>query len=252
MFSDKLFSDDVFADMPVSVHEEVPLSALQIFMEEGVPLVSPVIDRIVRRSNDELVFMDRRMGEVSVLSREVWDPLIQSDTWDVRLSHGDTEWFCLLYSAGSGSVGNETMAIRLDGQGLDHCRGVVWDPGIVGQQCVYVCYDCLCLMALFREVMLSVIDWAAWSFWTGTESGYCRTITWELGYLGSINPPCDVDRLFDRNAWQIKEIEVVVTADRSDNNRFQRCACVRGTSLGVLSAGRIMSMVIGLVIALIG
>ena len=32
----------------------------------------------------------------------------------------------------------------------------------------------------------------------------------------------------------------------SDSNRFQRCACVRGTSLGVLSAGRIMIMVIGL------
>ena len=41
-----------------------------------------------------------------------------------------------------------------------------------------------------------------------------------------------MDRLCDRNAWLIKEIEVVVTADGSDNNIFQRCACVRGTSLG--------------------
>ena len=32
----------------------------------------------------------------------------------------------------------------------------------------------------------------------------------------------------------------------NDNNRVQRCACVRGTSLGVLSAGRIALMVIGL------
>ena len=32
----------------------------------------------------------------------------------------------------------------------------------------------------------------------------------------------------------------------SSNNTFRRCACVRGTSLGVLSAGRIMMMVIGL------
>ena len=96
--------------------------------------------------------MNRWMGEVSVLSREVWEPPIQSDTWDVRLSHGDTEWFCRLYSAGSGSVGNKTMAIRLDGYGVDHWRGVVWDPVIVGQQCVHVCYDCLCLIALFRKV----------------------------------------------------------------------------------------------------
>ena len=32
----------------------------------------------------------------------------------------------------------------------------------------------------------------------------------------------------------------------NDNNRVQRYACVPGTSLGVLSAGRIASMVIGL------
>ena len=34
--------------------------------------------------------------------------------------------------------------------------------------------------------------------------------------------------------------------DGNDNNRFQRCACVRWTSLGVLSTGRITIMVIGL------
>ena len=32
-----------------------------------------------------------------------------------------------------------TIAIRLDGKGLDHWRGVVWGPGIVGQQCAYMC-----------------------------------------------------------------------------------------------------------------
>ena len=138
------------------------------------------------------------------------------------------------------------MAVRLDGKGLGHWRGVVWDPGIVGQQCLHMCYDCLCLMALFHKVMLLVHDWAAWSLWTETESGYCRTITWELGYLGSINPPCVVDRLCDRNEWQIKELEVVVMPDGSDNNRFQRCACVSGTTLGVFSAGRITFMMIRL------
>ena len=34
-------------------------------------------------------------------------------------------------------------------------------------------------------------------------------------------------------------------ADESDNDKFQRCVCVRGSSLGGLSAGRITSMVIG-------
>ena len=69
-------------------------------------------------------------------------------------------------------------------------------------------------------------------FGGGTESGYCRTITWELGYLGSLSSPCDVDRLCDRNAWQIKELAVVVMTDGNDDNRLQRCACVCRTSLG--------------------
>ena len=45
---------------------------------------------------------------------------------------------------------------------VDHWRGVIWNPGIVGQQRVYVCYDCLCLMALFRAMRLLIQDWAGW------------------------------------------------------------------------------------------
>ena len=47
-----------------------------------------------------------------------------------------------------------------------------------------------------------------------------------------------MDRLCGRNEWQIKELEVVVMPGGSDNNRFQRCACVRGTALGVLFRGK--------------
>ena len=68
------------------------------------------------------------------------------------------EWLCLLYSASSGSAQDNSVAARLDCTGLDHWRGIVWDPGIVGQQCLHVCYDCLCLMALFRDAMLLVHD----------------------------------------------------------------------------------------------
>ena len=38
----------------------------------------------------------------------------------------------------------------------------------MGQQCLHVYCDSLCLMALFRDVMLLVHDWAALSTWTGT------------------------------------------------------------------------------------
>ena len=244
-FSDKLFSEEVLADTPVSVHEEMPMLALQVFTDVGAPLIPPVIDQPVRRNMDGLVCKDKRMDEISVFSCPICDPSIHNGTWDMECSHGDTEWVCRLYSAGTGSVDNGTVAIKLDGQSLDHWRGVVWDPGIVGQQCLHGCYDCLCLMVLFRSVMLLVHDWAEWCVWTETKTGYCRTIAWELGYMGSIHPPCDVDRLSDRNAWQIKEFTVLVMTDGDDSNRHQRCACVRGTSLGILCAGRILLMVIG-------
>ena len=38
---------------------------------------------------------------------------------------------------------------------------------------------------------------------------------------------------------------MVIRLDWDENNSPQRCACMRGTSLGVLSAGRIPHMVIG-------
>ena len=63
----------------------------------------PDIDRIVRIDN-QLVLMDRRMGEAAVLSMEICDPPIHSNTLDARISQGDTEWLCLLYSASSGSA----------------------------------------------------------------------------------------------------------------------------------------------------
>ena len=210
-----------------------------------MPLVSPVMDQDVRRIKDKLISQDIRMDEVSVLPWPICDPPIYRGTSDMGLSQGDTKWFCLLSSADAGSVDNGTMVRRLGGQGLDHWRGVVWDPGIVGQQGLHVCYDCLCMMALIRAVMSLVHDWAVWSVWTGTVSGYCRTITWEVGYLRRLHLFCDVDRWCDHMVWQIKGSVVVVMTDRNDNNRLQRCACVRGTSLGVLSAGRIPIMVIG-------
>ena len=115
----------------------------------------------------------------------------------------------------------------------------------MGSHALSVCNDCLCLMALFRAVMSSLHDWAEWSVWTGTGSGYYRTITWEGGYLPRLCPPCDVDRLCDYMAWQINGPVMIVMLDWDEHNSPQRCAGKRGTSLGVLSAGRIPRIVIG-------
>ena len=170
VFSDKLFSDEVPADRPVSDGEELTVSVLQVFTDEGAPLVHPVKDRIVRMDNNELALMNRRMGEALVLSVEIGAPLIHGNTLDAGISQGDTEWLYLLYSA--------SLRSARDSKGLDHWKRVVWDPGIVGQYYLHVCCDCLCLMALFHEMMLFAHDWAVCSLWTGAVSRFCRTITW--------------------------------------------------------------------------
>ena len=92
--------------------------------------------------------MDSRIDEVSVLSLKICDPSVHSDDLDIGISDGDTEWLCLLHFASSGNAWNNSVAARVDCRGLDHWRGIVWDPGIMGQQCLLVCCDCLCLMAL--------------------------------------------------------------------------------------------------------
>ena len=116
----------------------------------------------------------------------------------------------------------------------------------MGKLCLHVYNDCLCLIALFRDAMILVHDWAALSTRIGTEIGYCRTIAWELGCLGSINPPCDVDRFFSCDVWQIKELEEVVTPGGGDDILFLLCTCGSGISVGVIAPGMLPIRVIGL------
>ena len=70
----------------------------------------------------------------------------------------------------------------------------------------------------------------------------------KLGWLRSPIMPCDVDRLCAEMKRQIKEVQgdvVVEMTDKDDNNRLQRCAEGRGSSLGVFSAGKIPILEIG-------
>ena len=79
-----------------------------------------------------------------------------------------------------------------------------------------------------------------------TEIGHCQSYTWELGYLGSIYPPCDVDWFFGRDEWQIKGQEAVVMTCGDDVMRFLRCTCERVTSVCVVYPGMFLILVIGL------
>ena len=114
---------------------------------------------------------------VWVLPLTVCNSQFRSDALDVTLLSEGMAWLCFLSSTDvkTGEVG--AMSMDLGGQSMDHRRGVMWNPGIVGQQRAYVCYDCLCLMVLFRAMRLLIQDWAGWPVWTGMIPGYCRTIT---------------------------------------------------------------------------
>ena len=109
---------------------------------------------------------------------------------------------------------------------------------------ISVCYDCLCLMALFRTVMSLARYWAVEIVWTGPDEGSCRSMAWEERYLPWLYPPCVVDRLCGYMT-EIKVPGFVLMLNRDRNNSTRWCACVRGASLGVFSVGRISHKLIG-------
>ena len=197
------------------------------------PVTDRPVQRTVKRSVGRSVGWDDRMDKVSVLSCPVCDPPIRIDVTNAALTHYTR--VCLLYPAGTGDF----MGGSVDGRRLDH-----WRTGIVDSRALSVCYDCLCLMALFRAVMSLVHHWAEWSVWTGIDAGYCRTIIWEERYLPLLHPPCVVDRLCGYST-KIKVLGFVFMLNRDRDISPRRCACMRGTSMGVLSTGRIPLMVIG-------
>ena len=59
---------------------------------------------------------------------------------------------CLLCPDGTVDL-RDLRGASLDDHRMDHSRTVSWDPGIVDSRTLSVCYDCLCLMTLFRTVI---------------------------------------------------------------------------------------------------
>ena len=66
---------------------------------------------------------------------------------------------------------------------MDHSRTISWDPGIADSRTISVCYDCLCLMALFWTVMYLAHYWAEMIVWTGPDQGSGRSMAWREQYL---------------------------------------------------------------------
>ena len=88
----------------------------------------------------------------------------------------------------SGYSGNNSVAAGLMCHSLAHCKSFVWDPGHAPGQSIHMCCDCLCVIALFRVVMLLVHDWAVCSTRIGSGIGFCRTNTCDVGGLMPIYP----------------------------------------------------------------
>ena len=98
---------------------------------------------------------DCDLNMISIADREI-------DVYSRRL--------CLLYPDGMAD-----LRILRDGSvndhRMDHSRTVIWDPGIAESRTLSVCYDCLCLMTLFRTVMYLAHYWAERIVWTGPDEG---------------------------------------------------------------------------------
>ena len=71
----------------------------------------------------------------------------------------------------------------VDVRGLSHRHKVSWDPGIAESRPLAVCYDCLCLIFLFRTVMSLSYDWDEVFGWIGHDGGYDCSPAGALQYL---------------------------------------------------------------------
>ena len=95
------------------------------------------------------------------------------------------DMFCLLIFSSPGNVVSLPIADGPDWKGLAHGRGIVWDPGIVGLPRLRLCCDCLCLIPLFRDVLLFVCGQTDSSARFLKNIGDWRTIIWKLRLFGN-------------------------------------------------------------------
>ena len=133
----------------------------------------------------------------------------------------------------------------VDVRRLNHRHMVSWDPGVADSRPLVVCYDCLCLISLFRTVMSLSYDWDEVFGWIGHDEGYHYSPAGALGYL----PRCLYSPLvMDRIRQYLTEIKVPGWSLMLSETMYmgaRRCVCTRGTPPGVLSAGRISLTLIG-------
>ena len=139
-----------------------------------IAMIPPVMNRQFEQTNSESVDGDACNGRLCLLYPESVVDL--QDLWDGYVKR----------------------------RGLNHWHTVSWDLGVADYRVLSVCYDCLCLMGLFRTVISLARDCVEVFVWTGHDEGSCHSTGWEQWYLPRIYPPCVVHRL----GGYLKEIKV--------------------------------------------
>ena len=158
---------------------------------------------------------------------------------DMYLAH-----LCLLGRPGVDNIRKRNKEY-VDIQRLNHRHTVSWDLGVTDSRPLAVCYDCLCLISLFRTVMSLPYDWDGVFGWIGHDDGYDCSPAGALGYL----PRCLYSLLvMDRMTQYLTEIKGPggsLVLSKTMYTGARRCVCTRGTPPGVFSAGRISLALIG-------
>ena len=108
-----------------------------------------------------------------------------------------------------------------------------------------LCFDCLCLIPLFRDVLLFVHGLTDSSARFLMNIGDWRIIAWELGSLGRDHLPNYATLSFSWDGWQIKGLETVVMPRWANDDLSLLCVRVRGTPVGVIAPVKAEILVIG-------
>ena len=200
---------------------------------------------------------DSRTHAFSVLPQDSSDPSGESgpiDSGGLTICPQDTiadvrmcdDMLCLLNFSSPGNYVHLPVVGGPHWRGLTHCWGIVWDPGIVGIPHLRLCCDCLCLIALCRDVLLFVRGQAYSSSLFQKDIGGWRTIDWELGSLGRVHPSCQAALSFCLDVKQIKGLEMVIRPRWADDILSLQGVSVRGTPVGVIAPVGAAILVIGL------
>ena len=104
----------------------------------------------------------------------------------------------------------------------------------MGTPRLIVCCDCLCLIALFRNILLCDRELSCLPTLVLKDIGCWRTIEWELGSSGSVHMPCHKTLSSYLDVWQIGRWTVTMIG-WVINNIFLRCVGVHGTAVGVVA-----------------